>query len=40
MIPNSVDPRRPERQQRFKPPATVNLSSEDLTTDYMNILGS
>ncbi|XP_077283035.1 protein Asterix [Arctopsyche grandis] len=39
MLPNSVDPRRPERQQRYKPPTAVNLSNEDLTTDYMNILG-
>lgn len=41
MIPSNADPRRPERVQRYKPP-TANGSGpgEDLTPDYMNILGT
>lgn len=41
MIPGNVDPRRPEKVQRYKPPSTGNggAPGEDLTPDYMNILG-
>lgn len=40
MIPGNVDPRRPEKVQRYKPPqANGNAPVEDLTPDYMNILG-
>lgn len=40
MIPGNVDPRRPDKVQRFKPPQTNgNAPGEDLTPDYMNILG-
>lgn len=34
---NSVDPRRPDRVVRYKPP--LNNGQEDLMPDYMNILG-
>ncbi|KAF5274069.1 hypothetical protein FQR65_LT04467 [Abscondita terminalis] len=41
MIPGSVDPRRPDKVQRYKPTTSgsSNTSGEDLTPDYMNILG-
>lgn len=40
MIPGNVDPRRPDKVQRFKAPqANGNAPGEDLTPDYMNILG-
>jgi hypothetical protein len=40
MLPGSVDPRRPDKVQRYKPPtANTNGQGEDLTPDYMNILG-
>lgn len=41
MIPGSVDPRRPDKVQRYKPNVSTNsnASGEDLTPDYMNILG-
>ncbi|KAK4884096.1 hypothetical protein RN001_000367 [Aquatica leii] len=41
MIPGNVDPRRPDKVQRYKPTnsGSSNTSGEDLTPDYMNILG-
>lgn len=33
------DPRRADRERRFKPPPPTSAPIEDLTTDYMNILG-
>ncbi|XP_044744424.1 protein bunched, class 2/F/G isoform isoform X1 [Coccinella septempunctata] len=40
MIPGNVDPRRPDKVQRYKPsPVSANGQGEDLTPDYMNILG-
>ncbi|KOB68179.1 GTP binding protein [Operophtera brumata] len=33
------DPRRADRERRFKPPPPTSAPAEDLTTDYMNILG-
>ena len=40
MLPGNVDPRRPDKVQRYKPPAAnANGQGEDLTPDYMNILG-
>lgn len=33
------DPRRADRERRFKPPPPSSAPAEDLTTDYMNILG-
>ncbi|KAK5649142.1 hypothetical protein RI129_004034 [Pyrocoelia pectoralis] len=41
MIPGNVDPRRPDKVQRYKPAnsGSSNTSGEDLTPDYMNILG-
>lgn len=41
MMPSNVDPRRPDKVQRYKPPSTNGNASggEDLTPDYMNILG-
>ncbi|KPJ01770.1 UPF0139 membrane protein pMsmaA27 [Papilio xuthus] len=33
------DPRRADRERRFKPPPPNSAPAEDLTTDYMNILG-
>lgn len=33
------DPRRADRERRFKPPPATSAPAEDLTTDYMNILG-
>lgn len=34
------DPKRPDKEQRYKPPAAnPNATAEDLTPDYMNILG-
>lgn len=41
MLPGSIDPRRPDKQQRYKPPPASNNAApgEDLTPDYMNILG-
>ncbi|XP_075233745.1 protein Asterix [Lycorma delicatula] len=38
---HSVDPRRPDKEHRYKPPVTNMQASpgEDLTPDYMNILG-
>ncbi|KAF5270872.1 hypothetical protein FQA39_LY08317 [Lamprigera yunnana] len=40
MIPGNVDPRRPDKVQRYKPTnsGSSNTSGEDLTPDYMNIL--
>lgn len=42
MIPGNVDPRRPDKVQRYKPTTSgsTNASGEDLTPDYMNILGT
>lgn len=36
-----MDPRRPDKQQKYKPPPQNNNAApgEDLTPDYMNILG-
>lgn len=34
------DPRRADRERRFKPPPPTSATTEDLTTDYMNILGT
>lgn len=36
-----MDPRRPDKQQKYTPPASSNNAApgEDLTPDYMNILG-
>ncbi|KAL3285664.1 hypothetical protein HHI36_000196 [Cryptolaemus montrouzieri] len=40
MLPGNVDPRRPDKVQRYKPsPVSTNGQGEDLTPDYMNILG-
>lgn len=41
MIPGNVDPRRPDKVQRYKPSAAGSSSGtgEDMTPDYMNILG-
>jgi len=41
---HSSDPRRPDKEHRYKPRAVSNDSQaltpgEDLTSDYMNILG-
>lgn len=36
----SVDPRRADRERRYKPPPPTSAPAEDLTTDYMNILGN
>ncbi|CAK1582080.1 unnamed protein product [Parnassius mnemosyne] len=35
----NADPRRADRERRFKPPPPTSAPAEDLTTDYMNILG-
>ncbi|XP_023950360.1 protein Asterix [Bicyclus anynana] len=35
----SADPRRADRERRYKPPPPTSAPAEDLTTDYMNILG-
>ncbi|XP_038215507.1 protein Asterix [Zerene cesonia] len=35
----TVDPRRADRERRYKPPPPNSAPAEDLTTDYMNILG-
>ncbi|CAG9830136.1 unnamed protein product [Diabrotica balteata] len=35
----NADPRRPEKIQRYVPKATNGTGQEDLTPDYMNILG-
>ncbi|CAK1552172.1 unnamed protein product [Leptosia nina] len=35
----SGDPRRADRERRYKPPPPTSAPAEDLTTDYMNILG-
>lgn len=41
MIPSNADPRRPDRVQRYKPPsANGGAPGEDLTPDYMNVLGN
>ncbi|PNF37801.1 Protein Asterix [Cryptotermes secundus] len=39
--PGSSDPRRPDKQHRYKPPppSAQAAPGEDLTPDYMNILG-
>ncbi|KAK9730144.1 PAT complex subunit Asterix [Popillia japonica] len=40
MIPSNVDSRRPDKVQRYKPSqANGNAPGDDLTPDYMNILG-
>lgn len=40
MLPGNVDPRRPDKVQRYKPnTVSANGQGEDLTPDYMNILG-
>lgn len=39
MLPGNVDPRRPDKVQRYKAPTSNNGQGEDLTPDYMNILG-
>ena len=38
---SSVDPRRPDKEIRYRPSAVSNQSQpgDDLTPDYMNILG-
>lgn len=36
----SADPRRADRERRYKPPPPTSAPAEDLTTDYMNILGN
>uniref|UniRef100_A0A670IVQ0 PAT complex subunit Asterix n=1 Tax=Podarcis muralis TaxID=64176 RepID=A0A670IVQ0_PODMU len=37
---NVMDPRRPNRVLRYKPPSTENNPTlEDPTPDYMNLLG-
>ncbi|CAB0029567.1 unnamed protein product [Trichogramma brassicae] len=37
---NSSDPRRPDREIRYKPPTGTQISAgEDFTPDYMNIIG-
>lgn len=36
----SVDPRRVDRERNYKPPPPTSAPAEDLTTDYMNILGN
>ncbi|KAG7307172.1 hypothetical protein JYU34_007323 [Plutella xylostella] len=33
------DPRRADRERKFKPPPPSAAPADDLTTDYMNILG-
>ncbi|XP_071444193.1 protein Asterix [Hetaerina americana] len=37
----TADPRRPDKEHRYKPPAPTSQTApgEDLTPDYMNILG-
>lgn len=35
----TLDPKRPDRERRYKPPPATNGPAEDLTADYMNILG-
>ncbi|XP_050499073.1 PAT complex subunit Asterix isoform X2 [Diabrotica virgifera virgifera] len=35
----NADPRRPEKVSRYVPKATNGTGQEDLTPDYMNILG-
>ncbi|XP_022911907.2 TSC22 domain family protein 1-like isoform X1 [Onthophagus taurus] len=41
MIPSNVDSRRPDKVQRYKPTQpNGNAPGDDLTPDYMNILGS
>lgn len=35
----TADPRRADRERRYKPPPASSAPAEDLTTDYMNILG-
>lgn len=38
---SAVDPRRPDKVNRFKPTETVGQGAgDDLMPDYMNILGS
>ena len=40
MNSGNVDPRRPDKTQRFKvSQSNSNAPGEDLTPDYMNILG-
>lgn len=39
MIPGNVDPRRPDKVQRYKAVQSNGAPAEDLTPDYMNILG-
>lgn len=39
MIPGNVDPRRPEKVQRYKSAQSNGTPADDLTPDYMNILG-
>uniref|UniRef100_A0A1L8DC35 Uncharacterized protein n=1 Tax=Nyssomyia neivai TaxID=330878 RepID=A0A1L8DC35_9DIPT len=40
MTSPTVDPRRPDKVNRYKPPASNGQQgNEDLTPDYMNILG-
>lgn len=37
---SSIDPRRPEKVNRFKPIENITQgASDDLMPDYMNILG-
>lgn len=35
----NADPRRPEKVQRYVPKTNNGTGTEDLTPDYMNILG-
>jgi len=36
---SSTDPRRPEREIRYKPSSSNNQIQDDLTPDYMNVIG-
>merc|ERR1712137_714521 len=36
---SAADPRRPDRIHRYKPSVGANQGNEDLTPDYMNVLG-
>ncbi|CAH0385155.1 unnamed protein product [Bemisia tabaci] len=36
---NVSDPRRPDKQNRYKPPAGHSNAADDLTYDCMNLLG-
>ncbi|XP_032680932.1 protein Asterix isoform X3 [Odontomachus brunneus] len=38
---SSTDPRRPDKEVRYKPPGSnnQNQTQDDLTPDYMNVIG-